>query len=151
MGELAFGSVLSSALLGIAVMAAPVRAQHYSVAMTLRSPSPTHDEYFGVSVGVAADVIAVGSSYESSSVYVFDAASGTLRYTLTPPPGRTQFFGEWLTGVGNYLAVGDRALGSEDNDSRRSGHLRRGQRDPAPYDHRARRLRPRAKPRPGGR
>ncbi|HJQ83770.1 MAG TPA: hypothetical protein VKA21_06835 [Candidatus Binatia bacterium] len=91
------------------IASTPAHAQHYSVAMTLVSPTPTHDEYFGSSVGVAADVIAVGSTYLSGKVYVFDAAAGTLRYVLTPPPGRTTWFGQWLAGVGSYLVISDPA------------------------------------------
>lgn len=75
------------------------------------------DDYFGTSVAIEEDRIAVGAQWDddngdSGSAYVFDATTGEQLYKLMPAFGTGAFFFGWRTSI-----VGDRLVVSDPYDS----------------------------------
>ena len=72
-----------------------------SLLWTLNDPSPAADHYFGSSVAVSGSTVVVdapasypGPTICAASVYVYDATTGNLLWTLTDPtPGADEWFG----------------------------------------------------------
>ncbi len=75
--------------------------------------SPVSSDYFGFSVSVSGNKVAVGAigdnagALDSGQVYVFEAATGALLATLTnPSPASNDYFGYSVSLSGNTVVVG---------------------------------------------
>ena len=80
---------------------------------TLNNPSPADYDQFGYSVAVSGNTIVVGDPGDNTdadnagAAYVFDAASGNLRWTLNnPTPNGEDQFGYSMAVSGNTIVVG---------------------------------------------
>src|SRR5437764_758657 len=80
---------------------------------TLNNPTPTDSDYFGFSVAVTGNTVAVGAiqddtgAMDSGSAYVFNATTGALVATLNnPTPAASDLFGYSVAVSGNSVAVG---------------------------------------------
>lgn len=83
---------------------------------SLHNPTPELNDFFGyLSVAISGNTIAVGAlrddtgGLDSGSAYLFDAASGSLRETVTnptPAPGDPGDEFGWVAVSGNMLVVG---------------------------------------------
>ena len=92
--------------------------------LTLTNPSPQADDFFGYAMAAAGDnALIVAASDDdlgatnAGTVYVFNT-NGTLLTTITnPTPAEDDFFGVWLTSVGDDAiligAIGDDTFGDE--------------------------------------
>ena len=79
---------------------------------TLLNPTPAAD-YFGYSVAVSGNTVAVGAfggdagASDAGMAYIFDAVSGTLLQTLSnPTPAENDTFGNSVAISGNLVLVG---------------------------------------------
>ena len=80
---------------------------------TLNNPTPGAGDWFGYSVAAAGNTVVVGAirddtgASNAGSAYVFNADTGTLRFTLNNPfPVADDQFGYSVAVAGNYLLVG---------------------------------------------
>ena len=85
-----------------------------ALTQTITSPNPSTEEYFGTSIAISGNTVAVGANDLSASgnaeaglVYIFNASTGALVQTLSSP--NAQFEGSFGISVavsGNTVAVG---------------------------------------------
>ena len=82
-------------------------------------PSPVGDDLFGLSVGLAARYVVVGSPrgkgqrrYSVGSVSVFDPETGTALRVVTSPNPAAAAFGHAVAVQGSLLAIGDPGAGT---------------------------------------
>jgi len=80
---------------------------------TLSNPTPAVGDYFGYSLAVSGSTVVVGAysddtgASNAGSAYVFDAASGTLLWTLNnPTPAASDWFGYSVAVSGSTVVVG---------------------------------------------
>jgi len=85
--------------------------------LSLSNPAPTADAYFGRSVGISGQIVAVGAHNDrtgpqgTGSVHVYNLGSGTpetpVHAIFNPGPGSNEAFGSTLVLRGKRLLVGD--------------------------------------------
>jgi len=80
---------------------------------TLNNPTPIASDLFGISVAISGSTVVVGAYWDDTgasnagSAYVFDAASGTLLWTLNnPTPAASDWFGYSVAVSGSTVVVG---------------------------------------------
>ncbi len=81
---------------------------------TFLPPSPVGEDLFGLSVGMVADLIVVGSPQGRSQegtrngvVHLFQSDTGALVRTLHNPSSTGEIFGHAVAGHGEWLIIGD--------------------------------------------
>jgi hypothetical protein len=84
-----------------------------SLLRTLSNPTPADEEHFGWSVAISGSTVVVGAPSEGAgstragSAYIFDAATGTLLWTLNnPTPANGDLFGASVGVSGSTVVVG---------------------------------------------
>jgi len=89
-----------------------VLAAHVGPELTLTSPSPQHQGYFGYSVGVAGTDVVVGAPNESAGApssgdaYVFTTGGALVATLDSPNPQTAGYFGYSIAIAGNLVVVG---------------------------------------------
>ncbi len=80
---------------------------------TLGQPNPSRSDYFGVSVAISGNMIAVGArradvgAIDDGAVYLFDANNGSLvREIVNPTPENFDSFGRSVAISGNFVVIG---------------------------------------------
>ena len=91
---------------------------------TLNNPTPATEDEFGYSVAISGNTIVVGAYGDNTdadnagSAYVFDAVSGSLRWTLNnPTPAASDLFGLSVAISDKTIAVGAEHDGTDANGS----------------------------------
>ncbi|WP_236619925.1 FG-GAP repeat protein [Micavibrio aeruginosavorus] len=83
---------------------------------TINNPTPHANDYFGVSVSISGNIVAVGAPYDESNgttgtadagrVYLFSADTGALITAISnPTPNNTDWFGNAVSVNGQRLGV----------------------------------------------
>jgi len=81
---------------------------------TLSPPKPVGDDRFGMSVGIAGDLLVIGApqargknGYNNGAVYLFAARTGALVHTIYNPNPSGEIFGHAVAGDAQRVLVGD--------------------------------------------